>query len=295
MKRAMAISALSPRRKPEEPKDMTTKLDSATVVAAFDGALGDGDRIKNYSDSHADLIAQEESDAWDRGAKWNITSFKDAETEKRAATIIRAIREYERKTVFGNLASEAIPGPDTRDMGGQFLTNKERIDLKSMLYQIAIRVPKGGLLHLHFNSELQPERLLERARLIDNLYIRSIRPLQSRKDLKETEMVFNVLRPHMVEKGVDIFSPNYPGTATNWRDSKMQGQIWMPWKRFRADFVKHFPNLYVQEEKRREAPRSCSDPVEPGNIPLDPAENWLTSKMALSEEEAYRPDQTVNG
>jgi hypothetical protein len=63
----------------------------------------------------------------------------------------------------------------------------------------------------------------------------------------------------------------------------MQGQIWMPWKPFCADFVKHFPNLYVQEEKKAETPRSCSKPVEPGNFPLDPAENWLNSKMVLSE------------
>jgi adenosine deaminase CECR1 len=297
-KRKRAISPLPARRIPihfEEPKDMRMAPDPAAVVAAFDKALGNVDRIKKYADSHGALIAEEESDVWDRGAKLGITSSKDVETEKRAATVIRAIREYERKTVFGNLASETIPGPETRDMGGQFLTNKERIDLKSLLYQIAIRVPKGGLLHLHFNSELHPERLLARARLIDNLYIRSIRPLQSREDLNETEMVFNVLHPNMVEKGVDIFSPKYPGTATNWRDPKMQRQIWMPWKPFCVDFVKHFPNLYVQEEKKAETPRSCSDPVEPGNFPLDPAENWLKSKMVLSEMEAYRLDQTVNG
>jgi adenosine deaminase CECR1 len=299
-KRKRAISPLPARRIPihfEEPKDLDMAPDLAAVIAAFDKALGDVEGIKNYSDSHADLIAKEESDVWDRRARLGITSItspKDVETERRAATIIRGIREYERKFIFGNLASEAIPGPDTRDMGGQFLTNKDRIDLKSVLYQIAHRVPKGGLLHLHFNSELYPEKLLEQARLIDNLYIRSIRPLRSRTDLEETEMVFNVLDPNMVEKGVDIFSSNYPGTATNWKEEK-KWQVWMPWKPFRAEFVKHFPNLYVQEKKKVETPRSCSDPVQPGNVDLDPAENWLKSKMVLSEKEAYRVDQTVNG
>jgi adenosine deaminase CECR1 len=298
-KRKRAVSPLSTKRMPirfEEPKPIDMLSESTAVRALFDAALGDVNEIKAYSANHAHLIEQEESDAWDREARPRAKS-KDDQTERRAAVIIRAIREYERKDVFGNLASEAIPGAETRDMGGQFLTNKDRIDFESLLYKISIRVPKGGLLHLHFNSELHPERLLEQARSIDNLYIRSIRPLLGPEDLDLTETVFNVLDPNMVEKGVGLFSPDYPGNATNWKTDEWKWKVWMPWKSFRDEFMKHFPNRYVQPKIVVKAPHSCSDPALPESesVPLDPAENWLKSKMVLSQAEAYGFTQTVNG
>jgi hypothetical protein len=81
--------------------------DPAAEVAAFDKALGDVDGIKKYSDVHDALIAEEASNAWDRKAKQGGTASKDVEPERSAATIVRAIRGYERKTIFGDLASES--------------------------------------------------------------------------------------------------------------------------------------------------------------------------------------------
>ena len=75
-----------------------------------------------YDKYHSELLSDEASKAWDSSA---IASSSVA--ERRAADIIRALREYERKVIFGNNASEATSGPDTLDMGGQFLTNKTRI------------------------------------------------------------------------------------------------------------------------------------------------------------------------
>ncbi|OAL05367.1 Metallo-dependent hydrolase [Phaeosphaeriaceae sp. SRC1lsM3a] len=259
----------------------------------FDKALEDTKAINKYNDNYAKLLRSERETAWDRAA-W---SANDQE-EQHAANVIREMREYERRVVFGNLASEAIPGTETRDMGGQFLTNKERINHESLLFQIARKVPKGGLLHVHFNSELHPERLLERARLIDNIYIRSIRPLLSQKDLDETEMVFNVLDNDQVEKGVSIFSPTYPGNATNWKTPEWTWKVWQPWKDFQKEFESKFPGKYLDQPKEVSPVGStcCSEPAEPGSeVELSPAEKWLKSKMVLSEEEAYGFTQTVNG
>lgn len=281
----------------EEPKSLEMPAETPNVRTLFDSALGDMNEINAYSASHNHLTQLEADDAWDRESKPRATSrSKDDAVERRATVLIHGIREYERRVTFGNLPSEAVPGPETLDMGGQFLTNKERIDTGSLLYKIAQTVPKGCLLHLHFNAELHPERLLERARLIDNIYIRSIRPLLSEGDLNETEMVFNVLDPEQVEKDVDIFSPNYPGTATNWKTEEWKWKVWMKWKDFQPTFDQKFGDKWKQQKDEItiefEVPRCCS---EPGHISLEPAENWLKSKMVLSEKEAYGFDQTVNG
>jgi adenosine deaminase CECR1 len=279
----------------EEPKavDMAPPKNPAEL---FDQALGNTKLVQEYSASHADLIRLETEDAWDREAKPRATSRNQADqTERRADIIIRAMREYERNYTFGNKASEDIPGPETLDMGGQFLTNKKRIDNQSLLYKIANEVPKGCLLHLHLNSELNPERLLERARGMENMYIRSIRPLLTQEDLDKTETVFNVLDPELVKKDVNIFSSDYKGNATNWRTDEMKYAVWMPWNDFQNAFEKKFGKKWTQKENTilSEVPRSCSEPGLP--VYLHPAENWLKSKMVLSIEEAYGFNQTVNG
>ncbi|KAF1943731.1 Metallo-dependent hydrolase [Clathrospora elynae] len=297
-KRKRAMSPLPHRKMPlhlGEAETIDENPENMTPSAIFDTALSDTRAIKVYNDAHKQFLLLEEENAWDREARPKANSIsEDDKTEKRAASIIRAIREYERNVTFGNQPSESIPGPETRDMGGQFLTNKDRIDMESKLYEIAKMVPKGALLHLHFNAELHPERLLEQARDMENMYIRSIRSLQTPEDLDLTETVFSVLDPDMVEAGVNIFSPTYPGDATNWKLPAWKWRVWMPWSDFRVEFEKKFPKLYQQQEIAifQEGPTCCS---EPGQVSLLPAENWLKSKMVLSQEEAYGFTQTVNG
>ena len=278
-----------------DPAPLDAAAAKAAVGAKFTSNLGNVKEINAYGESHAQLTNAEEETAWDREAKPSVTSRRQEDKiERRAETIIRAIREYERKVTFGNLASEAIPASDTRDMGGQFLTNKDRIDGESKLYEIAKMVPKGALLHLHFNAELHPERLLEQARDMETMYIRSIRPILSQEDLDLTETVFSVLDPDKVEPNVDIFSPDYPGNATNFKSDEWKWKVWMPWSDFRVEFDKRFSKRYKQKEDTifMEAPTCCA---EPGQVSLTPAENWLKSKLVLSQEEAYGFTQTVNG
>jgi adenosine deaminase CECR1 len=300
-KRKRVASPLPNRRKPAQHVDSKT-IDmaedySAEVNDLFEAALGDTKALSKYNADHAELLRIEDKDAWDRDSRPKpMSRSQDDKIEQDAARIIRALREYERKVVFGNVASEAIPGKDTRDMGGQFLTNKNHIDEKSELFKVAQQVPKGGLLHLHFNAELHPERLLEQARSIDNLYIRSIRPLLLEDDLDQTEMVLTVLDPDQVAEGVDIFSKDYPGNATNWKTPDWKWKVWMPWKQFREDFKQHFSSdKYVQPQQTTASAKvaCCSEPY--ADIRLNPAEFWLKSKMVLSEKEAYDFDQTVNG
>lgn len=245
---------------------------------------------QSYAQRRENLLAAEDQRSWDRGAKDDASA-----DEVNADKIIRALREYERTDIFGNNASEAIPGPETLDMGGQFLTNKSRIEKWSKVFHIARMVPKGALLHLHFNAELYPEQLLAQARTMPNLYIRSIRPLETQEDLDLTETVFDVLP--VGTDSFSVFNSDYKGTATNHKGPNARTDIWMLWSKFREEFDarKEFKSRYELRKSPLVANGEPSHCAHPGKVELDAAENWLLQKMVLSEDEAYRPNQTVNG
>jgi adenosine deaminase CECR1 len=217
------------------------------------------DAKKDYERRRKDLLEREAKNAWDRDARANAT-----DVERKAGNIIWLIREHERDNLFGNIASEAIPHPDTLDMGGQFLSNKDRVVNKSLLYKIAVRMPKGCHLHLHFNAELAPMVLIREASRQPNMFIRSTQPILKDEDYTETEIVFNVMPSDTPT--VDIWSKDYNP------DFRSPGATpWMKWTEFRDEF-------------RRRRPVGENDP-----------EEWIRAKMVLNEDEVYGKEQTTNG
>ncbi|KAL5429710.1 hypothetical protein PMIN04_000093 [Paraphaeosphaeria minitans] len=257
----------------------------------------DKNELDTYLEIRSALIRTEAEEAWDYAASTSDLAPK----QKQAADMIRLIREFERGYIFGNMPSEEMPADWTLDMGGQFLTNKDRIEKQSIVFQIAKKVPKGALLHLHFNAELNPERLLEQAReMRNNMYVWSIRPLITEQDLDETEIVFKIVPS--TTKDSNIFDKEYAGRGRvkgadgsvkdNWRHPEYSDRVWMKWESFREMFLARFAKKYDKKEKKRTDDGIGEDPAK---VPLDPAENWISSKMVLSETEAYEPKQTVNG
>ncbi|KAF2873605.1 hypothetical protein BDV95DRAFT_348410 [Massariosphaeria phaeospora] len=246
----------------------------------FSENLKEGTFYSSYTKIRDGLVEDERNTSWDHNVKASASA-----SERQAAMIMSQLREFERAKLFGSTASEDLPKPHTLDMGGQFLTNQKRIEEQSRVYRIAQEVPKGALLHLHFNAELHPERLLEYARTKGNLYIRSTQPLQSAEDLELTEVVFNVMDPSKVDENVNIFDENYPGKKVNYKPKdEAYKRVWMPWEEFKGKFVGKFRGQYVQTEDEKKT-----------KVSLEPAENWVKQKMVLSEKEAYDPTQTVNG
>jgi adenosine deaminase CECR1 len=222
-----------------------------------------GNAALAFEISKQDLRRREIETNWDYPARLSAS-----QAEIKAERIIWKIREDERDKLFGNKASEAIPGPETLDMGGQFLTNKERIKL-SRVFHIAQRMPKGCHLHLHFNAELSPPILVEKARKIPNMFIRSTEPLIANganssgpDSFTTSELVFNVMSEDT--PSVNIFSPDYKG------EFRAPGAT--PWMRLR-DFITEYELLHGD----------------------DTAEVFILSKMVLKEEEVYGNSQTTNG
>ena len=230
-----------------------------SVNEAFESSLESvDDSRKTFERSKMQILEKEKISAWDRQAKRSAS-----DSERRANDIVWKIREDERDNLFGNKATEAIPGPHTLDMGGQFLTNKDRIETRSRLFHIAKQMPKGCHLHLHFNAELACEELIKKAReLPDTMFIRSTQPILSDKDYDESELVFNVMPANTPT--ADIFSPDYNPA---WRT--VDAKPWMRWTDFRKELSNRRPNI--------------------------DAEDWIRDKMVLSEDEVYNGWQTVNG
>ncbi|KAF2666919.1 Metallo-dependent hydrolase [Microthyrium microscopicum] len=235
------------------------------------------ERRRNYEQDLKLLTKNDNSVTWYKKSQ-DVATPQEVEANQ----IVISIREDERDRLFGNLASEAIPGDETRDMGGQFLTNKERIQ-QSIVYKIACKMPKGAHLHLHFNAELPPDQLIQKAKERPyNMFVRSTMPLVDANSFRETEMVFSVL-----EAGTqvyDIFSPDY---IPRWNKNMHPQDVkcWMLWK----DFSDRFPS-----EVRRLNPQvQWSDPATDKS--LEDPDKWIKQKMILSEDEVYGLNQTTNG
>ncbi|QIW95949.1 hypothetical protein AMS68_001467 [Peltaster fructicola] len=256
----------SHKQQPQATVSIMSNADD-TVKAAFASVLAQtSDRP--YQINRSKLLSHEEAESWDAKAKASASP-----SERQAQRIIFSIREHERidPKQFGDLPTEAIPDPSTRDLGGRFLVNKDRID-QSKLFAISQRAPKGAHLHLHFNSEIKPEVLFPHARKLPNtMYVRTTGPLLSVADFATQEVVFCV-QPETTPSA-NIYSIDY---CPDFRETT--NNPWMRW----VDFQKHFPAEIVANV--------------PDQLPgLSPAEIWAREKMIVTTQTAYHSRQTHNG
>lgn len=249
----------------------------------FQQHLQQPEALTAYVQNRDELLAAERTAAWDGSAR---SSASSAEIE--AGRILHKIREYERNdaSLYGNIAGEAVPHAGTRDMGGRFLVNRERIE-KTRVFSIAKEMPKGAHLHLHFNTALPPARLLIYARDVSvqkHMFIRSNRPLVTSSDFShvETEIVLSVL-PHdeKTARG-NIFSPQYD---PDWTSRPPRSDCWMNLLEFRRQFPPHLP---LQDD-------DAEDRQHEHALGLDLAERWICEKMIITTDRAYGHGQTTNG
>lgn len=180
--------------------------------------------------------------------------------ERRADAIIQRCRRQDDKQIY----EKAPPRigyrgqKHARFAGDHFLSNLDLINNTSLL-QIAQRMPKGGHLHIHFNSCLPPHVLLDIAKGMDRMFITSDLPLVSDKDhlnFDRCEIQFSLLSPEK-EKPGNLFDANYQPRQT---------------MKF-VDFLVSFSQFYTA---------------------MTP-DHWLLEKLMFDEQETHNHLQTASG
>ncbi|OHE98046.1 adenosine/AMP deaminase [Colletotrichum orchidophilum] len=183
--------------------------------------------------------------------------------EKRANDIIQKLKAKDQREVYG--AAEPRQGwggqKHSRFPADHFLSNVDLINETSLL-RVAVKMPKGAHLHIHFNACLQPNVLLGIAKTMNRMFINSdlsLAPSGTEGEaLHRCEIQFSILPPEK-EKG-------NPGNLfeTNYKERQMMKY---------SEFLKAFPKYYKG---------------------INP-EEWLTRKLVFHEDEAHNALQTVQG
>jgi adenosine deaminase CECR1 len=175
---------------------------------------------------------------------------KRTNLESVAEDIIQDLKDWENKNVYGIKIDGSGHEAGHRFFHGLDLTPQ------SKLFDIAVKAPKGCLLHCHYDCLLPPDTVLSDARNQPNLYIKADVPLVS-------EGLFAYALPQF-----DVFSQDIPlAESTNMFSKSYIAGSWMRY----SDFLKDFP----------------------GGV--EKAEAWLHKRMVLKPDDAYHPKQTVNG
>lgn len=197
-----------------------------------------------------------------------------SDVEKRAAKIVRKIRDYDWDETYGKPVDARGLATGKRTQGEHFLGNVDLIN-RTKLMEIARRMPKGAHLHIHFNSCLPARFLIQQARNIDAMYIRSTLPLTSPENYAASRISFMVMTPHEAThvKGEEkeIYVP-----LGNVKDVDYVSNRWMLYKTFQREFN------FVDEHGQKLSGTSG-------------AEIWLERKMLISEDEAHGCSQTGRG
>lgn len=102
------------------------------------------------------------------------TQMKHSDAEVKADQIIRDIRKAEASTIWMQ-EHESIPHPFP---GMEFLTGRNII-VKTKLFQILSKMPKGALLHAHLDATVNAKFLLQLALKQPALHVRVPQPIKS--------------------------------------------------------------------------------------------------------------------
>lgn len=223
-----------------------------------------------YDKAREVLEAAEKSRAFDAEA---ISASSDV--EKQANDLVQKIKIYDQNNTYGLHTDDKGNTTRNRGPGHHFLGNIDLIN-ESWLMKVARQMPKGAHLHIHFNSCLPASFLIQQARDIEAMYIRSSVPLTTQANMALSRISFMVLTPYDathpkdddgIEKHVplgNVFHKNYVSSA------------WMPYKQFQEEFD-------LVDEHGRVLSKTAG------------AEVWLEGKLLISEEEAHNIRQTTKG
>ncbi|KIK37706.1 hypothetical protein CY34DRAFT_810088 [Suillus luteus UH-Slu-Lm8-n1] len=169
--------------------------------------------LDEYHCKRTELIAD------DRALRIDVVNGdRFSEKSRQADIILRRIREEEAKSIWA-VEHEEVPHPFP---GMEFLTGKDII-LKTQLFNIITKMPKGALLHVHLDLTVNGNTLLALALQHTSIHIRASARVTP-GSIKFVEIEFCPLPPSFVPQCISLCLPTYkPGE-------------WIPLRRAREQF-----------------------------------------------------------
>ncbi|KAI0125269.1 adenosine deaminase [Xylariales sp. AK1849] len=238
----------------------------------------------DYDKDRAELGARGDSLAFD------YTLAQAADQLERDADRRLKIMKHNDDVVFYDGA------PERKENGGQkhrrfagdhFMSNADLLETTG-LYHVAQRLPKGAHLHIHFNSTLLPNVLLDIAEGMDTMCICSNLPLTSLENLSCCEIQFLVKQDDVIKtERAKLLEDEKRTRASKELESEMcnllseryqcpqvgQG-LWMRYNDFRKQWENSEACRLLKGLSSKE---------------------WLISKLVFNEQEAHHPAQTADG
>lgn len=166
------------------------KMRRKTTLDKTDARRIDGP--DEYFHQRKEILDRENTLSFDFSAK-----MLASEKERRANAIIQKLKAKDQEEVYD--AAEPRQGwggqNHRRFAADHFLSNVDLINQTS-LFRVAVKMPKGAHLHIHFNACLQPNVLLGIAADMDRMFINSdlsLAPSAAETNLHRCEIQFSIL------------------------------------------------------------------------------------------------------
>ncbi|KAJ7286068.1 hypothetical protein C8J57DRAFT_656702 [Mycena rebaudengoi] len=201
--------------------------------------------MDKYMEQRAALIQHDRSLRSDHSCE--ITA-----AEAKADTIVRAIRASEATSIWG------ADHPDIPHVFGgmEFLTGRSII-LKTKLFELLVKMPKGALLHAHLDATVNTDYVLKIALEQPALHVRVTEPL--------TALNISKILPEFRALPKEMFSDS-PASLT---DASYLPKTWISLKTARAAF-----------DTRLGGPEGF--------------DKWVIGAMTINPSEAYQTHNTVD-
>ncbi|KZT07988.1 adenosine deaminase-related growth [Laetiporus sulphureus 93-53] len=178
--------------------------------------------LETYWKQREQLIREDRAQRVDTARIQSLT-----ELEKRADRIVRDVRSAEAKSIWA-MDSQSIFDYNPEDAtpnvfpGMAFLTARETV-MKTRLFQILSKMPKGALLHIHLDATVNAQVLLNLAAAQPNMHVRA----SARLTIRNVKAILPEFRALPQSEFTD---------RTSLTDASYTGNEWIPLHKARKTF-----------------------------------------------------------
>ncbi|KAI0700006.1 Metallo-dependent hydrolase [Cytidiella melzeri] len=205
--------------------------------------------LDDYLARRKQLIVEDRKQRLDAGPTEALS-----DTEQKADRVVRAIRALEALNVWGPDSNVNVDDDTHLFPGMAFLTARDTI-VKTQLFKIMSKLPKGALLHAHLDATVNIQVLLRLALRHPALHVRTTGVLSA--------STVSSLRPEF-----RAFCKPEWSTTTSLTSSSYSPEDWVPLQVARQNF-----------DESLEGPEGF--------------DKWITSAITISPAEAYRTHNTT--